>query len=158
MWLARFGRMVASDAVASVTARLETPRDAGSHVTVAGQRMNFGEAEGTAALATVLTGFAQTFGAPTAPAPDEDDPFDRHGLTNGWNDPATVTGARRVTGRELLLGTSFRAVLGQGAGRNGRAGARARRCRSSRPRCRGWASAARRRPGRWAWTTSGAGC
>ena len=36
MWLARFGRMVASDAVASVTARLETPRDAGSHVTVAG--------------------------------------------------------------------------------------------------------------------------
>ena len=36
MWLARFGRMVASDAVASVTARLETPRDAGSHLTVAG--------------------------------------------------------------------------------------------------------------------------
>ena len=116
MWLARFGRMVASDAVASVTARLETPRDAGSHVTFAGQRMNFGEDEGAAALATVLTGFAQTFGAPTAPAPDDDDPFVRHRLTNGWNDPATVTGARRVTGRELLLGTSFRAVLGQGAG------------------------------------------
>ena len=116
MWLARFGRMVASDAVASVTARLETPRDAGSHVTVAGQRMNFGEAEGTAALATVLTGFAQTFGAPSAPARDGDDPFARHRLTSGWNDPATVTGARRVTGRELLLGTSFRAVLGQGAG------------------------------------------
>ena len=88
MWLARFGRMVASDAVASVTARLETPRDAGSHVTVAGQRMNFGEDEGTAALATVLTGFAQTFGAPTAPAPDYDDPFARHRLTGGWNDPS----------------------------------------------------------------------
>ena len=116
MWLARFGRMVASDAVASVTARLETPRDAGSHVTVAGQRMNFGEADGGKALATVLTGFAQTFGAPSAPAPDDDDPFLRRGLTSGWNDPATVTGARRVTARELLLGTSFRAVLGQGAG------------------------------------------
>ena len=118
MWLARFGRMVASDAVASVTARLETPRGAGSHVTLMGQRMNFGEAEGGggAALATVLTGFAQTFGAPSAPAADEDDPFARHGLTSGWNDPATATGARRVTGRELLLGTSFRAVLGQGAG------------------------------------------
>ena len=116
MWLARFGRMVASDAVASVTARLETPRDAGSHVTVAGQRVNFGEAEGGTALATVLTGFAQTFGAPSAPAPDGDDPFARRGLTNGWNDPATTTGARRVTARELLLGTSFRAVLGQGAG------------------------------------------
>ena len=120
MWLARFGRMVASDAVASVTARLETPRDAGSHVTFAGQRMNFGEAEGGggAALATVLTGLAQTFGAPSAPAAkdDDDDPFLRHGLTNPWNDSATVAGARRVTGRELLLGTSFRAVLGQGAG------------------------------------------
>ncbi len=116
MWLARFGRMVASDAVASVTARLETPRDAGSHVTVAGQRMNFGEAEGGEALATVLTGFAQTFGAPSAPAADHDDPFVRHGLTSGWNDPATVSGARRVTARELLLGASFRAVLGQGAG------------------------------------------
>ncbi len=118
MWLARFGRMVASDAVASVTARLETPRDAGSHVTLMGQRMNFGEAEGGggAALATVLTGFARAFGAPSAPASDDDDPFVRHGLTNPWNDPATVTGARRVTGRELLLGSSFRAVLGQGAG------------------------------------------
>ena len=119
MWLARFGRMVASDAVASVTSRLETPRDAGSHVTFAGQRMTFGEAEGggAAALASVLTGLAQTFGAPSAPAADDDDdPFLRHGLTNPWNDSATVAGARRVTGRELLLGTSFRAVLGQGAG------------------------------------------
>ena len=116
-WLARFGRMVASDAVASVTARLETPRDAGSHVTLAGQRMNFGEAEGGggAALATVLTGLAQTFGAPSAPAADEDDPFARLGLTDPWSDPATST-ARSMTGRELLLGTSFRAVLGQGAG------------------------------------------
>ena len=117
MWLARFGRMVASDAVASVTARLETPRGAGSHVTLMGQRMNFGEAGGggAAALATVLTGFAQTFGAPSAPAAADDDPFARHGLTNPWNDPAAA-GARRVTARELLLGTSFRAVLGQGAG------------------------------------------
>ena len=118
MWLARFGRMVASDAVASVTARLETPREAGSHVTFAGQRMNFGEAEGGggAALATVLTGLAQTFGAPGAPAPDDDDPFARQGLANPWDDSTAATGARRVTGRELLLGSSFRAVLGQGAG------------------------------------------
>ena len=117
MWLARFGRMVASDAVASVTARLETPRDAGSHVTFAGQRMNFGEDEGGggAALATVLTGLAQTFGAPSAPAADEDDPFARLGFTDPWNDPASST-ARSMTGRELLLGTSFRAVLGSGSG------------------------------------------
>ena len=115
-WLARFGRMVASDAVASVTARLETPRDAGSHVTFAGQRVNFGEDGAGKALATVLTGLAQTFGAPSAPAADDDDPFVRHGLTGGLNDPAAVTGARRVTGRELLLGTSFRMVLDRSAG------------------------------------------
>ena len=128
MWLARFGRMVASDAVASVTARLETPRAAGSHVTVAGQRVNLGQTGDGAesgspgsgsgagkALTDVLTGFARTFGAPGAPAPD-DDPFTRHGLTSGWNGTATATGARRVTGRELLLGTSFRMVLDRTAG------------------------------------------
>ena len=34
MWLARFGRMVASDAVKTVTARFDTPRTAGSHLTL----------------------------------------------------------------------------------------------------------------------------
>ena len=115
MWLARFGRMVASDAVASVTARLETPRGAGSHVTFAGQRVNFGEAEGAAALATVLTGFARTFGAPSGPAADDDGPFVHHGLADPWNDPATATAARSITGRELLLGSAFH-VAGTGDG------------------------------------------
>ncbi len=117
MWLARFGRTVAADAVASVTARLETPRGAGSHVTLMGQRMNFGEAEGGGgkAFATVLTGLAQAFGAPSAPAND-DDPFARHGLTGGWNDPAASAAPRSVTGRDLLLGTSFRMVLDRSAG------------------------------------------
>ena len=126
MWLARFGRMVASDAVAALTARLETPRAAGSHLTVLGQRVNLsqdgsGDGAGAQALTDVLTGFAQAFGAPTAPAADpqssRDDPFARHGLSNAWNDDgATVAGARRVTKRELLMGTSFRAVIPSGAG------------------------------------------
>ena len=122
MWLARFGRMVASDAVASVTARLETPRDAGSHVTFAGQRVNFGEAEGSKALATVLTGLAQTFGARRAPAKDDPGsgagagPFARHGLAGAWNDRTAFAPARQPTGRELLLGTSFRMVLDRSAG------------------------------------------
>ena len=89
MWLARFGRMVASDAVGAVTARLETPRNAGSHLTVAGQRLNL-SGDGTA--------------------------FAHHGLAGRWNDPATATTARSMSGRELLTGTSFRAVLGSGAG------------------------------------------
>ena len=124
MWLSRFGRTVASDAVASVTARLETPRDAGSHVTLAGQRVNLGQpadggpgsgSEAGRALAETLTGLARAFGAREARVPDSDDPFARHGLTHGWDDPVMAP-ARRMTGRELLLGSSFRAVLGQGAG------------------------------------------
>ena len=124
MWLSRFGRMVASDAVAALTARFETPRAAGSHLTMLGQRVNLsqdgdgdGSQAGAKALAGVLTGLAQAFGAPNAPVGVDDDPFRRHGLSNSWSGPApTVAGARRVTGRDLLLGTSFRAVLPSGAG------------------------------------------
>ena len=115
MWLSRFGRMVASDAVEAVTARLETPRAAGSHLTLRGQRLDLSQAGDAEALAEALTGLAQAFGGPAAPAADEDDPFRRHGLSNTWNDPATTV-ARPPTGRELLLGSSFRAVLPAGAG------------------------------------------
>ena len=128
MWLARFGRTVASDAVAALTARFETPRDAGSHLTVLGQRVNLsqdgsGDGAGAQALAGVLTGFAQAFGA-QAPAANDDpgswsgagDPFARPGASGLWNEPAATAGARRVTARDLLLGTSFRAVLSGGPG------------------------------------------
>ena len=111
MWLSRFGRMVASDVVETVTARFETPRDAGSHLTLAGQRLDLSDAGDGQALANALAGLAQTFGAQPAPAAD-DDPF---ALSGGWNDPADPA-TRSVTGRELLLGTSFRAVLESGAG------------------------------------------
>ena len=115
MWLARFGRMVASDAVGAVTGRFETPRTAGSHLTFAGQRLDLSGAGDGAALANAMTGLARAFGAEVTQATD-DDPFAGHGLSNGWNDSATTTAPRAMTGRELLLGTSFRAVLGQGAG------------------------------------------
>ena len=106
-WLGRFGRAAASDAVAAVTARFETPRAAGSHLTLAGQRLDLsGEGAGDGAgLADAVAGLARAFGAEEAPAMT-DDP---------WNDP-TAAPARSMSTRELLLGTSFRAVLGQGAG------------------------------------------
>ena len=106
-WLGRFGRAAASDAIAAVTARFETPRGAGSHLTFAGQRLDLsGEGAGDGqALANAMTGLARAFGAEAAPAMS-DDP---------WNDPAAAP-ARAMSTRELLLGTSFRAVLGQGAG------------------------------------------
>ena len=119
MWLARFGRMVASDAVGAVTGRLETPRAAPSHLTLAGQPLDLsGDGDGQA-LANAMTGLARAFGAEvTGPAPD-DDPFAPPRLADPWNDPwndPTAAAPRSMTGRELLLGTSFRAVLGQGAG------------------------------------------
>ena len=106
-WLGRFGRAAASDAIAAVTARFETPRGAGSHLTFAGQRLDLsGEGAGDgAALANAVAGLARAFGAEEAPAMT-DDP---------WNDPAAAPG-RAMSTRELLMGTSFRAVLGQGAG------------------------------------------
>ena len=114
MWLSRFGRTVASDAVAAVTARLQTPRDAGSHLTLAGQRLDLGQADGGRALAEAMTVLARAFGASEEPAA-HDDPFLSHGPGDVWNAPA-VTPARPMSGRELLLGTSFRTVLAGGSG------------------------------------------
>jgi len=97
-WLARFGRAAASDAVAAITARFETPRDAGSHLTVGGHRLSF---DGAGAGA----------GLPPAPV---------HGPAGAswpsWSGDPAGGGEGTMSGRELLLGTSFRAVLGSGAG------------------------------------------
>ena len=94
-WLARFGRAAASDALAAVTARLETPRHAGSHVTLGGHRLAGGHGMAFGG-----------FGVVPAPAAGAD--------RLEWSED---TGASRtMTARELLMGTSFRAVLGQGTG------------------------------------------
>ena len=110
-YLGYFGRRAASDAVAAVTARFETPRGAGSHFTFAGQRLS---GDG-AALADTVAGLARAFGAEEATAAPGGDPFARHGLGDPWNDAASAPG-RAMSARELLMGTSFRAVLGGGAG------------------------------------------
>ena len=80
-WLSRFGRAAASHAVDAVTARLDTPRDAPSYLTLAGRRLSF-EAPGTA-----------------HPPP--------------WPEHEDGAPERTVSGRDLLMGTSFRAVLGR---------------------------------------------
>ena len=100
-YLGHFGRRAASDAIAAVTERFETPRGAGSHLTFAGQRLDVSGA----GLGQTVTGLARAFGAEEVTAGD--DP---------WNDPASAPG-RAMSERELLMGTSFRAVLDQGDGR-----------------------------------------
>ena len=115
-WLARFGRAAAADAVAAITARLETPRDAGSHLTLAGQRVDLSDTDGGAAREQALTGFARLLGAScgSGPEPDPDGWPDRGAARDSAGVAACA--APRLTGRALLLGSSFRAVMGGSAG------------------------------------------
>ncbi len=126
MWLARFGRTVGSQVTDAVSERLEAGLAPGAHATLAGQPLALSQADDGEALAQTLTGLARAFGAPDAPA--NGDPgsgpgqagagsFARHGFADPWNDAATATAARSVTGRELLLGSSFHvAGTGEGSG------------------------------------------
>ena len=132
MWLARFGRTVGSQVTDAVSERLSGGLAPGAHATLAGQRVDLSKADDGKALAEVMTGLAQKFGAPGAPAATDDPgsgapgsgpgqagagPFARHGPGGGWNDPALSAPARSVTGRELLLGSSFNlATGGEGSG------------------------------------------
>ena len=116
MWLSRFGRTVGSQVTDAVSERLTGGLSPGAHATLAGQSVDLSKTEDGQALADVLTGFARAFGAPGAPASD-DDPFARLGLGGAWNEPAASAPARSMTGRELLLGSAFHlATEGEGSG------------------------------------------
>ena len=95
-WLGRFGHAAAADAIAAVAARFETPRDTGSHLTLGGHRLSLGGSAETGGAAGLPAGGPGVAGWP------------------GWSEDAG--GSRSMSARELLMGTSFRAVLGQGAG------------------------------------------
>ena len=118
-WLARFGRTVADHVVDAVGTRLAGPAQGGSHVTLGGQRIALDGSgaptgadaaaerglagrearEGLAALADRMAG-ASHDGAPGA-----------GGWTlRGEEEPGGDT--RTMTGRELLLGSSFHLALG----------------------------------------------
>ena len=133
LWLSRFGRMVATQTVAALEGRFATPSGAPSHATVAGVDLlrvpayaGTGRAGGGAALSETLTGLAQAFGAPSAPAP-QDDAFAQNGRSGLWNGPGSgepvpaqagragsvaSAPARGMTARALLAGSSFRFTTG----------------------------------------------
>ncbi len=124
-WLARFGRTVGGHVTDAVSGRLTDGLTPGAHATLAGQSVDLMRTDDGKALAETLTGLAQRFGA-QAPAND-DDPFARNGLGGGPSSPASglspptlgaaSSPARTVTGRELLLGSSFHlAGAGDGSG------------------------------------------
>ena len=88
-WAVRFGRTVGSQVVDALTARLAG--GGGSHVTVGGIRLT---------------------GAPAdEPEPEPEDPF----ALPAWASAQLEEEARTITGRELLLGTSFRLSSAGGA-------------------------------------------
>ena len=118
-WLARFGRTVADHVVDAVGSRLAGPAQGGSHVTLGGQRIALDGAgaagsekeaqralagrearEGLAALADRMAGASSGDGAPGANA----------WTLRGEEEPGGDT--RTMTGRELLLGSSFHLALG----------------------------------------------
>ena len=114
-WLSRFGRTVGSHVTDAVSGRLEGDLAPGTHATLAGQSLDLSGGEDGDPLTDVLTGLAQRSGSP---APDDGDPFARLGAGDRWNDSGLAgtagtagtagnTGKISMTGREVLLGSSF---------------------------------------------------
>ena len=113
-WLARFGRTVAGHVVDAISGRFEGSAGGGSHVTLGGQRLSFdgagGSGPGGAAFETLeseaaardgLAALAERIGSGTD-----------GGAWTSWEEHGSGDGARSMTGRELLLGSSFHLSLG----------------------------------------------
>ncbi len=114
LWLSRFGRTVASQTVAALEGRFAVQAEASPRmaVTVAGQSVDIGRVGEGKALGETLTGLAQAFGAPSAPAA-QDGPFARDGRSGLWDEPAAASApARSMTARALLAGSSFHFTTG----------------------------------------------
>ena len=111
MWLSRFGRTVASQVVDAVAGRLSGPTG-GSQVTLGGQ--SIGLSSLSADSADARRALAGALGAA-----EDDDPLAGPGpleaaRAGSWDDPETGGTVRGLTGRELLLGSSFHLAAGGG--------------------------------------------
>ena len=101
-WLARFGRTVAGHVTDAIGERLTGPAGGGSHVTLGGQRLSLdGDAPEVAdatrpEAADGLTAFTDRLAAHA---------------DGGARERREPGAARSLTGRELLLGSSFRLAL-----------------------------------------------
>ena len=118
MWLSRFGRTVGGHVTDAVSGRLDSSLAPGAHATLAGQSLDLAKAGDATALAGAVAGLARALGAEESAPAGGGDPFARRGLGRGtWNEPAAAAAPRSVSGRELLLGSSFHlASQGEGSG------------------------------------------
>ena len=115
MWLSRFGRTVAGQVVEAVTGRLSGP-PGGSRVTLGGRSIDLSAlSAGTGEARRSLAG---ALGAEHAANDDEPlaGPRAREAARSGsWADPQTGHGTlQTLTGRKLLLGSSFHLAAGSG--------------------------------------------
>ena len=111
MWLSRFGRTVAGQVVDAVAGRLSGPAP-GSRVTLGGQSIDLSSLSADAADAR--RSLAGALGAA-----QDDDPLAGPGpleaaRAGSWDDPEAGGTVRSLTGRELLLGSSFHLAAGGG--------------------------------------------
>ena len=114
MWLSRFGRTVAGQVVDAVTGRLWGP-PGGSQVTLGGRSIDLSapSADTVDARRTLAGALGAQRGA------EDDDPLAGPGAweaarAGSWTDPESGGTVRGMTGRELLLGSSFHLAAGSG--------------------------------------------
>ena len=113
MWLSRFGRTVADHVTGAVSDRLSNPMT-GMQVTVGGQNLDLARMEDEAWLDRTMVSMARVLGVPEGQGPGDE----------GWPDTGSFlhesptpdrTPVRSITGREILLGSSFH-LAGDGEG------------------------------------------
>ncbi len=111
MWLSRFGRTVADHVAGAVSDRLANPMT-GAQVTVGGQNLDLARMEDGAWLDRTMVSMARILGVPDRSGPGDE----------GWPDTSSVlhespafgsAPVRSITGREILLGSSFH-LAGEG--------------------------------------------
>ena len=105
MWLSRFGRTVASHVTEAVSDRLAGPL-AGGQVTVAGQSVDLARSKDEAWVAETVVSLARALGASEEPSP-EDEGWPGSGTGGGEFPSLGSASERSVSGRELLLGSTF---------------------------------------------------
>jgi len=125
MWLSRFGRTVALQTVQALEGRFAVGSDASPRMTmtVAGQSMDLSRIGDDKALAETITGLARAFGAPGATSGDmaanDNDLFARPGIGGARDGTGISAPGQPVTGRDLLLGSSFHFTTGETSGLGG---------------------------------------
>ena len=113
MWLSRFGRTVAGHVTDAVSDRLSGPLT-GAQVTVGGQAVDLTATEDEALLGETMTSVARALGAADGPEPGSDG---WSGADGGEFRSLGSSPVRTMSGRELLLGSSFHlAREGEGSG------------------------------------------